>query len=135
MTPERATLWLSQFVKMVLVWPFLEPTKPRIVVWDAALSDLGEDQIREGVARLIANHGASTPSPGELRDAVLGKLSWQTVRHDVDGRVMGRREVRALSARELPAPEPLIDLDREPLSLNGALGSTFRQLSDGMRRK
>lgn len=135
MKPDRASLWIRMFAELVVVWPFLEPTKDRVRVWDAALSDLGEEQVREGVARLIANHGAPTPTPGELRDAVLGPLTWETVRHQVDGRVMGKRQVRTLAREELPAPRALVDLDRATLALPGQAGALVKELAAGMSVK
>lgn len=135
MKPERASLWIRMFAELVVVWPFLEPTRDRVRVWDAALSDLSEGQLREGVARLIANHGSGTPTPGELRDAVLGPLTWQTVRHQVDGRVMGKRQARALARNELPAPQSLIDLDRTVPALPGKAGELVSELAGDLAEK
>ena len=105
MNDDRKRFWLNAFHVLSQVWPWLEPSVDRIRVWDAALADLSTEELQEGLSRVIANHsGSQPPTPGEIRDGAFGKLTWRTVRHQVDGHVMGKVQERTLDPATAPAP-------------------------------
>lgn len=114
MDETRKLFWVQAFHAMAQVWEWFQPTADRIRVWDGALADLSVEELRVGVAKVLANHsGSQPPTPGEVRDWARGKLSWETVRHHIDGKVMGRREVRARTPESIaPAPLGVLDPDR-----------------------
>lgn len=71
MDEQRKIAWTQAFAAMCMVWHWLEPTVFRIQVWDGALEDISPEEIKHGVAYVIAHHtGSPTPTPGDVRDAV-----------------------------------------------------------------
>jgi len=110
MDDARKAVWVSVFADFVMVWPQIEPNAARIKVWDKALSDLSAGQIRRAADHVIQNHSSGfPPTPGEMRDAIFGVLTWKMVRHPVDGKIIGREQVR-----EFPAPPMELPPRREP---------------------
>lgn len=114
MAPERKDTWIRAFYAMSQVWTWLEPTVDRIRLWDAALEDLAVDQLEFGVAYLIANRsGPGQPTPGEIRDAVLGPLTKCAVQR-IDGRVTRWEQKRVRPAEQQHVP---LSLFRQPCPL------------------
>lgn len=100
MEQARKSFWAQAFPLMMAVWPWLEPTVLRIQVWDEALSDFSVDQLMAGVSYVIRNHSSThTPTPGEVRDALLGPITKCAVK-DTQGRVI-RWSARRLTPNEL----------------------------------
>jgi hypothetical protein len=136
---ERKIVWVSVFAAFAEVWPWLEPSPAKVAVWDGALADLSVEQLRRGAARVLANHsGSQPPTPGEIRDGVLGKLSWETVRSDYDGKVRGRREVRQITSESLtPAPLGVLEDPNKPevpmIVENAAAAELIAETAKGMQ--
>lgn len=103
MDDTRKATWVSIFADFMQVWTQLEPTAARILVWDKALFDLSAGQLRRAADHVLANHSSGfAPTPGEMRDAIQGALTWKMVRHPIDGKIVGKEQVR-----EFPAPAAL----------------------------
>ena len=103
MDETRKRVWGQAFAAMATIWTWFEPTTLRIAVWNDALSDLTVEQLMAGVSHVIRNHsGNQPPTPGEVRDAVLGALVKQAVTR-VDGKVI-RWEQKRLKP---PESQPL----------------------------
>lgn len=116
MDESRKRFWGRAFAAMCQVWTWFEPTELRLIVWDDALSDLSVDQLQLGVSYVIRNHsGNQPPTPGEVRDAVLGPLTKCAVTRS-DGKVIRWEEKRLAPKKVLP----LGVFGDAPLRLNGA---------------
>jgi hypothetical protein len=116
MNEERKRFWGRAFAAMCQVWQWFEPTELRILVWDDALSDLSVSHLVLGISYVIRNHsGNQPPTPGEVRDAVLGPLTKCAVTR-ADGRVT-RWEEKRLKPKD---SEPLHVFGDAPLRLNGS---------------
>ncbi len=111
MDTDRKHFWLDAFTALVQVWTFLEPSKSRIETYDGALSDLTVEQLRAGVAWVLANHsGSQPPTPGLIRDGALGPLVWTPRFHWMTGKEIGREQQRKLQGK--PAPLGVLQPDR-----------------------
>lgn len=119
----RKRFWGQAFAAMCQVWQWFEPTTLRLTVWNDALSDLTVEQLERGVSYVIRNHsGNQPPTPGEVRDAVLGALVKQAVAR-VDGKVIRWEEKRL----KPPVTEPLGIFTRGSDQLGDARPRAIRQ--------
>jgi len=121
---KRKFFWGQAFATMSTIWTWFEPTTLRISVWDDALSDLTIEQLELGVSYVVRNHsGNQPPTPGEIRDAVLGPLTKCAVTRS-DGKVVRWEEKRL----KPPEVQPLsIFTKGGPDQLGGARPRQIKQ--------
>ena len=111
MSDDRKLLWVQVFTAFSAVWPWFKPNVETLAVWDAALGDMSVQEIAEGAARVLANHtGQAQPTPGDIRAGAHGKPTWQPIVRQLDGRVIGRRQMRDLNRTLHPAPQQALTL-------------------------
>lgn len=111
MTPERKQTWAVILSMFSQVWAFLQPTPEAAEAWDFALQDLTCEQLATG-ARHVLGNSSKQPTPGDIRDGALGKLTWVDVwKRDAWGSVVlqqgapisvGREQVRVREGEHAP---------------------------------
>lgn len=113
MTPERKAFWTATLSTFAVLWPFFDPSPAMADVYDTLLADLELGELERAVVSILkTTTSKDAPKPGEIREAVEGKLTWVDVwQRDLWGSLtlkngarvsVGRKQVRVREGEEPP---------------------------------